>query len=252
MRFASLGSGSKGNATLIENETTCVMVDCGFSCVEVEKRLQRLGRQSKDVDAILVTHEHSDHIAGVARFSRKFDVPVWATAGTLSAKQADGVTNAQLINSHVGFSIGDIHIQPFPVPHDAREPCQFVFTDGGVQLGILTDIGMITPHVIQTLGGIDALILECNHDPKMLQQGPYPHALKQRVGGHFGHLNNAQAAKLLDSMDTSKLRMLVLAHLSDKNNHPELAMDALNTSIDFDQIDITIACQKNGFDWHHI
>ncbi|MEE9492310.1 MAG: MBL fold metallo-hydrolase [Gammaproteobacteria bacterium] len=249
MRFASLGSGSKGNATLVESGATCVMIDCGFSCVQVEKRIKRLKKSPADIDAILVTHEHSDHIGGVARLSRKYHIPVWATPGTLATRQAADMPNANYINSHTAFTIGDLSIQPFPVPHDAREPCQFIFRDGDLQLGLLTDIGNITPHVVEILGGIDALVLECNHDLRMLQDGPYSYSLKQRVGGIFGHLSNDQAARLLSSMDTSRLRKLVLAHLSDKNNHPDLVMNTLTSSVNLDYIDVTIACQAQGLEW---
>ena len=249
MRFSSLGSGSKGNATLVESGATCIMIDCGFSCIEVEKRIQRLEKSPADIDAILITHEHSDHIGGVARLSRKYKIPVWATAGTLATRQAADMPNVNRINSHTAFTIGDLSIQPFPVPHDAREPCQFVFSDGSLQLGILTDIGNITPHVIEILGGVDALVLECNHDVRMLQDGPYPYSLKQRVSGIFGHLSNDQAARLLSSMDTSRLRQLVLAHLSDKNNHPDLVMNTLTSSVNLDYIDVTIACQQQGIEW---
>lgn len=252
MRFASLGSGSRGNATLVESGTTCIMVDCGFSALETGKRLARLHRSPADVTAILVTHEHSDHIGGVARFANRHQIPVWATAGTLASKKGVSIENTQVINSHQSFVIGELEVQPFPVPHDAREPCQFVFSNGTVRLGILTDIGSITGHVVDTLGGIDAMLLECNHDPRMLADGPYPQSLKDRVGGQYGHLSNQQAADLLSRMDTTRLRQLVAAHLSDKNNQPQLARQVIAGALGDGLTDISIACQEAGFDWRMI
>ena len=225
------------------------MIDCGFSCVETEKRLARLDKTAADIDAILVTHEHTDHIGGVARLSKKHNIPVRATAGTLAASQAAGIELAQPLNSHQSFLIGDLEIQPFPVPHDAREPCQFVFSDGEVRLGVLTDTGSITRHVVDSLDGVDALLLECNHDPAMLADGPYPPRLKARVAGEFGHLSNQQAASLLASIDTSRLRHLYAAHLSDKNNQPDYARRELSAVFDGHEPAICIACQSNGFDW---
>lgn len=249
MRFASLGSGSRGNATLVESGATCVMVDCGFSALEAGKRLARLNKLPADITAILVTHEHADHMGGVARFSNKHDIPVWATAGTLNTKLGAGIKNTQCFNSHQAFAMGELEVQPFPVPHDAREPCQFVFSNGRVRLGILTDIGSITGHVVDTLSGVDAMLLECNHDPAMLADGPYPPSLKQRVGGEYGHLSNQQAANLLSRIDTSRLRRLVAAHLSDKNNQPQLARQAISEAIDCGLTEFSIACQDTGFDW---
>lgn len=252
MRFASLGSGSRGNATLVESGATCVMVDCGFSALEAGRRLARLNKRPVDITAILVTHEHADHMGGVARFSNKHDIPVWATAGTLNTKPAAAIKNAQCFNSHQAFALGELEVQPFPVPHDAREPCQFVFSNGRVRLGILTDIGSITGHVVDTLSGVDAMLLECNHDPAMLADGPYPPSLKQRVSGEYGHLSNQQAADLLSRIDTSRLRRLIAAHLSDKNNQPQLARQAINEAIDCDLTEFSIACQDTGFDWQTI
>ena len=201
MRFAYLGSGSKGNSALIESDGTCVMVDCGFSVAETESRLARLGRTAADIDALLVTHEHADHIGGVARIARKHGIPVWMTAGTYSATRDRAFPEPTLFNCHSEFSIGAIEVMPMPVPHDAREPCQFVFHDGGHRLGILTDTGHVTRHVLEHLAGCDGLVIECNHDLHMLMRGPYPAAVKRRVAGDLGHLNNDQAAALVGRLD---------------------------------------------------
>ena len=252
MRFASLGSGSRGNATLVEAGATRVLLDCGFSCAETEKRLARLGLEARDVDAILVTHEHSDHISGVARFSRRFGIPVWMTAGTEAVHRGGGVAAWHCFSSHERFCIGGLEIAPYPVPHDAREPCQFVFSDGAVRLGVLTDAGSVTAHMVKALDSLDALILECNHDPELLACGPYPVRLQQRVGGRYGHLSNQQAADLLSQIATTRLQHLVAAHLSEKNNRADLARRALADVLRCAAADISVAEQEAGIAWRDI
>lgn len=252
VRFASLGSGSRGNATLIEAGNTRVMVDCGFSCSQAEKRLARLNTAAEEIDAILVTHEHGDHISGVARFSRRFGTPVWMTAGTRAVHKGGEVAQMNVFSSHRCFSIGDLEVQPFPVPHDAREPCQFVFSDGDTRLGVLTDTGSITSHMLLALGRLDALLLETNHDPGMLASGPYPPHLQQRVGGNYGHLSNQQAAALLGRLDTDRLQHLLAAHISDKNNTPGLARQALADVLGCTADEVTVADQEEGFSWRQL
>jgi phosphoribosyl 1,2-cyclic phosphodiesterase len=228
MRFASLGSGSRGNATLVEAGRTRLLVDCGYALREVEHRLGALGLSTEALDAILVTHEHADHVRGVGPVARRCGIPVWTSAGTARASALGDLPCLQLFASHAGaFRIGDIEVAPFAVPHDAREPCQFVFAAHGRRLGMLTDAGHITPHIVDSLCGVDALLLECNHDGDMLARGPYPPPLRARVGGHLGHLSNAQAARLLQRIDHGRLSHLVAGHLSEKNNHPDLAAAAL-------------------------
>ncbi len=249
MRFASLGSGSKGNATLVQLGGTCVMIDCGFSLKETEARLRRYGLEATQIDAILITHEHGDHVRGAGPLSRKYDIPLWTTRGTYSKAVLGKLPILNFLDVHESFVVKDLAIQPYPVPHDAREPCQFVFTDGQQRLGMLTDVGMITPHIEAQLDGCDALLLECNHDELMLEQGPYPRSVKQRVAGRLGHLNNMQTAALLDKLEHSRLKHLVIAHLSEQNNTPELACDALVEATGCDRDWIIIANQKQGFDW---
>lgn len=249
MRFASLGSGSKGNATLVEAGATRVLVDCGFSCAEAEKRLARLSLSPGDLDAILVTHEHSDHIAGVARLSRRFGLPVWMTAGTEAVHKGGELAGYHCINSHRALRIGDLQVQPFPVPHDAREPCQFVFSDGRRRLGLLTDVGSITSHILQALDALDALILECNHDADMLAAGPYPPSLKQRVGGPYGHLSNHQAADIIKNISTERLQHMVAAHISEKNNQAGLALGCLAAAVGESRFGILAADQPAGMPW---
>jgi len=249
MRFASLGSGSRGNATLVETASTLVMVDCGFSCRETERRMARLGRSPDELSALLVTHEHGDHIRGVPVLARKYGLPVWSTNGTGLLLQEEVLPALHRFDAHAGMAFGDLEIHPYTVPHDAREPCQFVFSDGTLRLGVLTDTGRITAHICEALDRCDALLLECNHDPVMLAQGPYSSHLKARVGGPLGHLSNAQAAELLGRIDTTRLQHVVAAHLSDKNNHPELARDALAAALDCEPEWIAIAGQETGLDW---
>ena len=252
MRFAVLGSGSRGNATLVEAGGTTVLLDCGFSVAQVEQRLARLGRRVQDIRAVVVTHEHSDHVGGVATLARSFGLPVWVTAGTARAAGLMEATDCRVFDSHAPFAIGDLEVLPFPVPHDAREPCQFVFGDGARRLGVLTDVGTITPHIVAMLNGCDALMLECNHDLTMLVAGEYTPRLKQRVGGRHGHLNNEQAAALLRSLDRSRLRHLVAAHLSEKNNRPELARRALAAAMNCGDEWIAVADQEQGLDWRDL
>lgn len=252
MRFASLGSGSRGNATLVESGRTCIMLDCGFSATETQRRLASRERHIDSIDAILVTHEHGDHIRGVAALAKKYAIPVWLTVGTAQAHQAIPDTALNLFNPHEFLEVGDIQIEPYPVPHDAREPCQFVFGDGAKRLGVLTDTGSLTEHIAKKLDGCNALLLECNHDTNMLANGSYPPVLKQRVGGRAGHLSNDQAAQLLKKITTSDLQHLVAAHLSEKNNTPELARTALAASMDCDAEWIGIADQVDGLEWREI
>ena len=254
MRFASLGSGSEGNALIVQAGKSIVMMDCGFGLTATETRLARAGLKPGDIDAILVTHEHSDHIGGVARFARKYQLPVWLTHGTAKVLTQGSLSSALLnfVDPHEAFSVGDVHVTPFFVPHDAFEPVQFVFSDGNARLGVLTDTGCITGHIENTLTGCDALVLECNHDLDMLMTGPYPANLKKRVAGKFGHLDNLTAASLLASIDCSQLQHILAAHLSQRNNHPSLATAALARALGCEDGWIGIAEQEGGFGWREI
>ncbi|MCP3671135.1 MAG: MBL fold metallo-hydrolase [Gammaproteobacteria bacterium] len=228
MRFASLGSGSRGNAMLIEAGATRILLDSGFAAREVESRLGQIGVEPDSIDAIVVTHEHQDHIRGVGAYARRYRLPVWITAGTNRQNRCGVLPEVRLFNPHEsGFHIGDLEVTPFPVPHDATEPSQFVFAAGGLKLGILTDIGFYTPHISEMLQACDALFLECNHDVDMLASGPYPPALQRRVASNLGHLSNDQAVDFLRQFDLGRLQRLVAAHLSEKNNTPDLARRAM-------------------------
>lgn len=254
MRFASLGSGSEGNALVVEAAGSRLMIDCGFGVRDTAKRLGRLGLAPGDLHAIVVTHEHSDHVGGVAAFAAKHAIPVWLTFGTLASvgERFAGMDRVYGFDSHETFSVGALEVRPFPVPHDAREPVQFVVTDGAVRLGVVTDLGTSTPAVEAALSGCDALVLECNHDAGMLAGGKYPPLLKARIAGRYGHLDNASSAALLASIDTSRLRHVIAAHLSKENNTPAHARAALAGALNCAADWIGIADQAAGFDWREI
>ncbi|PID46722.1 MAG: MBL fold metallo-hydrolase [Proteobacteria bacterium] len=252
IRFASLGSGSKGNATLIEVGSTRLLLDCGFSVKETEKRLLGLSCEPSSLSGILVTHEHGDHLNGVGRLSRKYRLPVWLTVGTYQAGRDTDFAHTFFIDPHESLAIDDIHLQAFPVPHDAREPCQFVFSDGSFRLAVLSDLGQSTPHVMKNLESLDALMLECNYDYDMLMTGAYPYALKQRVAGSLGHLDNLQAEAILKKIDLSKLQHLIGSHISEKNNRREYAQSALCRGADCESDWVSIACQDAGFSWREV
>lgn len=252
LRFSYLGSGSRGNAALIESGDTCVMLDCGFSAKETETRVRKLGRRPGDISAIVITHEHGDHVAGAVRFARRHDIELWMTPGTRAAVKDAHLAKLRLVNCHETFSIGDLQVEPTPVPHDAREPCQYVFGNGAHRLGILTDAGHISRHMLAVYEGCDALALECNHAADMLAAGPYPAHLKERVGCDYGHLSNEQAAGMLRSMDCSALGHIVGVHLSEKNNTPARARAALAEALDCEVGDIQIADQATGLGWRDV
>ncbi len=251
MRFASLGSGSRGNATLVAWPGGSLLIDCGFSVRETEARLARLGHAPQELCAILVTHEHSDHIKGVAALARRYGLPVYMTPGTLASRNLGDLPQLHLIQHCAAFDLHGLSIQPVAVPHDAREPVQYLLGYGGRRLGVLTDLGSITPHVEAAYQDCDALILEANHDTGMLASGPYPYSLKQRVGGPWGHLSNQQAAGLLQRLDRARLQHLVVAHISQQNNSPAIVQAALAPAVT-GIAQVRYACQEQGFEWLHI
>lgn len=253
MRFAALGSGSRGNATLIEAGSTRVLVDCGLSLRELTLRLASVDVEPDSIAAVLLTHEHGDHIRGVAAFAGRYGIPVWSTPGTWRAAGIAATIDLRLFLAHgSALRIGDLSIAPYPVPHDAREPCQFVIDGDGCRLGVLTDAGNITPRIRERLSDCDALMLEANHDPSMLRAGPYPPSVQARVGGVFGHLSNQQAAELLDRLEHRALRQLLIAHVSANNNREELVRSAMAAvSADLNQR-LVIAPQSRSTGWLRI
>jgi phosphoribosyl 1,2-cyclic phosphodiesterase len=251
LAFAMLGSGSEGNAALIECGATAILLDCGFSARETEYRLQRLARDISDVAAIVLTHEHSDHVRGVGALARRWNIPVWMTEGTRAALPAGigALPQVRGFRPNEAFGIGDLQVAPFPVPHDAREPCQYVFSDGDARLAFLTDAGMSTPHIEAMLSGCVGLVLECNHDRDMLRDGPYPASLKARIAGDQGHLDNDAAAALLARLDTRRLKHVVAAHLSRTNNTPGHARAALAGALNCAPRWVDVADQARGLDF---
>lgn len=230
MQFASLGSGSGGNATVVRVGSTTLLIDCGFSGTQLRKRLAALAMTVDEIDAVLVTHEHGDHIGGVPRLAQQLGIDPWMTWGTwqaLESSAAAGGNGWQEFSCHQPFAVGDAWIEPFPVPHDAREPSQFVVSDGARRLGILTDAGHATPLMHERLAGCQGLLLEFNHDREMLQRGSYPWSVIQRIDGDYGHLNNAQSAALLDSVWHGGLQHVVIGHVSERNNHQRLIDQSL-------------------------
>ncbi len=252
IRFASLGSGSSGNAMLVQSGETTVMLDCGFSCKETAKRLQLLNVAPETIDAIVVTHEHQDHLGGVGVFSRRYKTPVWMSYGTAQVERIGQLYQQHILNPHQSVLIKDLRLEPFTVPHDANEPVQYVFTAGAKRLGIFTDAGHVTPHIRTMLAELDALVIESNHDLEMLKNGPYSPSLKRRVAGPYGHLNNHQSAELSYSVQHSNLQHLITAHLSRENNTPGHVEKTYLEFFSFLPDSFEISTQDGGFDWRTI
>ncbi len=224
------------------------MIDCGFSLREVQRRLARLDLVPGDIDAILVTHEHSDHAKGVEALARTYAIPVYMSHGTFLATKWQRLPNYRLISPNQTFSLGDIDVQTVAVPHDSREATQFVFRYADKVLGVLTDLGNITPHVIEHYRHCHGLVLEFNHCPDLLAKGPYPPALQRRVGGNWGHLSNDQAASLLQHVDYEQLQHVVVSHVSEKNNAPERVVASMQRVLP-NLEKVVVADQENGFSW---
>jgi phosphoribosyl 1,2-cyclic phosphodiesterase len=254
IRFCSLGSGSSGNATLIEGSagitTTRVLVDCGFTLREFELRLARCGLAPSDIDAIFVTHEHGDHVGCALSLASRHGIALWMSRGTWRALGQPALPGLlRFARDGHDIAIGDLLLQPYTVPHDAQEPLQPCFSDGALRLGMLTDAGSMTAHLLARLQGCHALLLETNHDCEMLARSRYPASLKARIGGRFGHLSNHTAAQILANCRHPGLRHVVAAHLSLENNRPELALAVLATALGTAASDIRAAGPAWGFDW---
>ncbi|WMS87446.1 MBL fold metallo-hydrolase [Pleionea litopenaei] len=246
-RCSSLGSGSKGNATLVQSSDTCLLVDCGFGLKDTQKRLETKGITPDQIDAILVTHEHGDHSSGVARLSRRFGIPVWLTRGTALHRHCEKIEDARILTAESPLNIGSIQVFPFTVPHDAREPVQFLFSHQQRHLGLVTDTGHFTQHMLEVLSPSTTLMLEFNHCRERLRNSSYPYSLQQRVGGQHGHLCNDQSLDVLLSDAITNLETVVALHLSEENNCPAL-VDELVKNIGFTK-NFLIANQAEGCDW---
>ena len=231
LEVASLGSGSSGNATLVRSANSALLIDCGFTLKESLKRMASLGVAPSDLTAVLISHEHGDHVKGIGPLSRKFGVPIYLTHGTFGRLRDNRLINYELFHAHAPFTLGDIEVDPFPTPHDAAESCQFVLRNQGVSFVVATDMGVCTPFILNKLVGVNGLLIECNYDEDMLRNGPYPPSLQQRIRGKFGHLGNVQAGPVVRAIDHPALQHILLGHLSEKNNSESCARDAILASV---------------------
>lgn len=254
LRFRNLGSGSTGNATVVEGRdgTTVrrLLIDCGFGIRQLQTRLGYAALEPADIDAIFITHEHSDHIGCAQAMAARYQVPVWMSAGTHAALGAPDFGGwLRIAHDMAPIDLGAFYALPFTVPHDAREPLQVRCSDGAAHLAVMTDLGHASQHVLEQLAGCDALMIEANHDPDLLAASSYPAFLKRRVGGKFGHLANAASAEIVRSVMHSQLRCVVAAHLSKKNNAPDLARHALAHAAGWQPEQIVVADPASGTDW---
>ena len=255
LRFKNLGSGSTGNATLAEARSGAgtasrLLVDCGLGIRILTQRLAQAGLVPGELNGIFITHEHADHVGCVLSLALRARIPVWMSRGTFMATgelDFDGLL--RLAPDTEPFTVGDLLLNPFTVPHDAREPLQLSCTDGDTRLGILTDLGHATPHVLAALQGCHTLLLESNHDPEMLRASAYPAFLQKRVRGPYGHLTNAAAAAIAQQVQHAGLRQVVAAHLSQQNNHPALARATLAEALGWEATQIGVADPLLGTDW---
>jgi phosphoribosyl 1,2-cyclic phosphodiesterase len=253
MRFKNLGSGSSGNSTLIEatgSPTIRVLVDCGLGLKHLTYRLAQAGVLPEGITALFITHEHADHIGCARSLALRYRIPVWMSLGThtaLGSPDFDGLLG--IASDDKAIDLGGLQLMPFTVPHDAREPLQLSCTDGSAKLGILTDLGHATAHVLAHLHGCNALLLECNHDTDMLAQSAYPAFLKRRVGGSHGHLSNLEAAEIALKVSHTGLRQVVAAHLSAQNNQSTLVQGALAEALSCSPSDIVVATPDKGTTW---
>ena len=233
MRFCVLGSGSKGNATFVEAGETRLLIDAGFSGKEIERRLAEIGVEPESLSAILITHEHGDHIKGAAILARRFRLPVFINEATLAAAGpvlAD-LPHCQPFVTGETFVFQEFQIHPFAISHDAADPVGFVLNNGRLLMGYCTDTGVVSKLMQHRLSSCHGLVLEANHDPELLRNGPYPPSLQQRVRGKTGHLANAEAAEFLCEILHDGLEHVVLSHLSETNNLPHLAEEAMAAAL---------------------
>ena len=240
-----LASGSKGNAIYVSDGETSVLIDAGLSAIETERRLLSRELDPRDLDAIVVSHEHGDHIKGVGVLSRRYQLPVYINEPTLTAAKAQiGAVN-ETVRFHPGldFSIGDLCLHPFSVSHDASDSVGFTVQDDTTKVGIVTDLGIATQLVCHHLKGCRLIILEANHDQRMLEEGPYPWHVKQRIQSRLGHLSNEASRDLLGEISHSGLRHVILAHISETNNEPDRALSVVGEALSHHRIQLSVAHQ---------
>lgn len=256
LRFKSLGSGSSGNATLVEAggpRPFRLLIDCGLGIRQLVYRIEKAGLQVQDIDAVFITHEHGDHIGCAHALCLRYRIPIWMSRGTHAAIGAPDFEDL-LHWAHDGetVALGGLQLNPFTVPHDAREPLQITCSDGSSKLGVLTDLGHATAHVMAHLMGCHALLLECNHDTELLARSAYPAFLKQRVGGPYGHLSNLAASEIARGVMHQGLRHVVAAHLSIQNNRPDLVKNMLAETLSGSVNEIVVATPEDGCCWLHL
>lgn len=253
LKVTSLGSGSKGNALIVSASSfashTHVLIDCGFSLREMTRRLLRVGLEPSDLSHILITHEHSDHAQSVFQFATRYQIPVSMSYGTFLALEGSGDLDVSFRRDGDRFEIGNLEIKAFTVSHDAKEPLHYTVSDGIYKCGVLTDTGQVTPHLEGVLKACDVLVLEANHDVKMLEKSSYPYSLKKRILSEYGHLSNEEARAFIESLDQSRLQAIVGAHLSQENNDPLLVAQMLKEATAKSDAKTFVASQEEGFDW---
>lgn len=249
-KFCSLYSGSSGNSLFVQTDKTKILIDCGESAKKIITALSSINVSIENIDAIIITHEHIDHIKSLCTLSKKFNIPVYATDGTWKAiptysekLSKDLIQNFEFLKS---FTIGDIVIEPFQIPHDAADPCGFNIRYNDKQISIATDLGHVTPEIVKLLEPSSFILLESNYDPEILKFSKYPYYLKQRISGEYGHLSNVEAGKLVSHLSKINLHSVMLGHLSKENNFPELAYktvaeELINNNCDLSKIEINVA-----------
>lgn len=231
--FLSLISGSSGNASLIKNENTTILIDCGLSAKRLCELLKNIDVDPADIDALLITHEHSDHITGAGVMSRRFDIPLYATENTHQAMNIGPIKdyNTKIISPDMQFEIGKFTIKPFCISHDATNPVGYTFNDGNLKYSIVTDTGIITDSILESVYGSDYVMLEANHDVDMLMYGEYPFNLKKRIASDIGHMSNDYAAQAALKLLEGNTKNIMLSHLSNNNNTPEIAYKTVETAL---------------------
>ena len=253
LKFCSLYSGSSGNCLLVSSKNTTILVDCGTSCKKIVDGLQSINYSIEDIDAILITHEHSDHIQGLGAVSKKYDIPVFANLETWKAmeKQKEKILpkNINYFKNDEDFILNDLTIHPFSTPHDAANPCGFNIHKGKKQLSIATDLGHVTDNLLANLEKSSLILLEANYEPEMLNASRYPFKLKERIKGPHGHLSNENAGDVIAKLIHKDLKHVVLGHLSKENNFPELAYrtvaeELMNNNLDLNNISISVASRN--------
>lgn len=245
MRFVSIASGSSGNCIYTGSDNTHVLVDAGISAKRIERSLSEIGVKPSELSGICITHEHSDHIKGLGVLARKYEIPIYGTEGTLNEirkVKSLGEYPKELLNSiqaDVRFQIGDLELLPFHIGHDAADPVAYRIQNGTKSVAVATDLGHFNQYTIDRLLDLNAVLLESNHDPRMLETGPYPYYLKRRILGDFGHLSNENAGRLLNHILNDKMKYVLLGHLSKENNLPELAFETVRLEVDMGECPYT-------------